>query len=480
MPQIHYRNDFMVQLRRTDSEGNTIPIPSHPWRAVLHTAANSLYSKVTAEYCNGVLSNAVIKDDCVIFVLDNHGLQPGKLLVEWHEAIPDDAFPDGARHIHCTYDTGIELVSGMGDAVTKAEVQVQVPYIWQSAYDMAVSQGYEGTMQEYVAATAQLPTAVETATAILDSVDILKNASQSVDASAKALELLSSEYADGRKAIADALTARDYPTEPGESFHSMARKIEDMSYGAGWLAKIGYTDENAGNIKEAIEYAYRMADEWEQNKKLLKNDISLMFLPPLDFSTTYSFENLFANCYSLVCITYKHLPSSVTAMSSSFINCYALNSVDFLEHIDVSTCKQFGQAFNNCHTLKRIPALDTKSGTYFFGTFSNCKNLERIEMIDYSSATRTDAFLNNSKLVHVLVKNLGKSKYTSFEFSALSVWGTGSEENRQSLIDSLITYSYDRASAGMATATITLSANTKALLTDEEIAQITAKGFTIA
>jgi hypothetical protein len=32
----------------------------------------------------------------------------------------------------------------------------------------------------------------------------------------------------------------------------------------------------------------------------------------------------------------------------------------------------------------------------------------------------------------------------------------------------------------MATATIQLHANTKALLTEEEIAQITSKGFTIA
>ena len=75
---------------------------------------------------------------------------------------------------------------------------------------------------------------------------------------------------------------------------------------------------------------------------------------------------------------------------------------------------------------------------------------------------------------------MGKSNLTSYRLHSAISWGTGSEENRQSLIDSLITYSYDRASAGMDTATITLSANTKALLTEEEIAQITNKGFTIS
>lgn len=63
------------------------------------------------------------------------------------------------------------------------------------------------------------------------------------------------------------------------------------------------------------------------------------------------------------------------------------------------------------------------------------------------------------------------------------MWGINTSaipEARQSLIDSLITYSFDRAAAGYSNCTIKLSAKTKALLTEEEIAQITAKGFTIA
>lgn len=83
-------------------------------------------------------------------------------------------------------------------------------------------------------------------------------------------------------------------------------------------------------------------------------------------------------------------------------------------------------------------------------------------------------------LCFLKIINLGKSTLTTFDFSRATNWGTGGDENRQSLIDSLISYSYDRASAGMDTATIKLSANTKALLTEEEIAQITAKGFTIS
>ena len=85
-------------------------------------------------------------------------------------------------------------------------------------------------------------------------------------------------------------------------------------------------------------------------------------------------------------------------------------------------------------------------------------------------------------MAFIAITNLGKSTLATYDFSGATNWGVANEEipdARQSLIDSLITHSYDRASAGMNTATISLSANTKSVLTEEEIAQITAKGFTI-
>ena len=48
------------------------------------------------------------------------------------------------------------------------------------------------------------------------------------------------------------------------------------------------------------------------------------------------------------------------------------------------------------------------------------------------------------------------------------------------VVISLVTNSYDRAAAGLKTMTLQLSANTKAALTDEQKAAITAKGYTIA
>lgn len=66
----------------------------------------------------------------------------------------------------------------------------------------------------------------------------------------------------------------------------------------------------------------------------------------------------------------------------------------------------------------------------------------------------------------------------NWDFSALSYWGT--EGNKQSVVNSLVNNTVDLVSGGYKSQTITLSSAVKALLTSDEIAQITAKGYTIA
>ena len=60
------------------------------------------------------------------------------------------------------------------------------------------------------------------------------------------------------------------------------------------------------------------------------------------------------------------------------------------------------------------------------------------------------------------------------DFSYSTQW------TNDTVVTSLVTNSYDRATAGMETLNLQLSANTKAALTDEQKAAITAKGYTIA
>ena len=142
-----------------------------------------------------------------------------------------------------------------------------------------------------------------------------------------------------------------------------------------------------------------------------------------------------------------------------FSGCTALTDVSGLELPNVTDA---GYMLQNCRALVKC-CLDLSSVTYLYNIFYSC-----------------------SALRYLLIKNVGRSSMTSWNLSGATNWGVEDETiplssgARQSLIDTLITYSYDRATAGMSACSITLSDTTMALLTDTEIAQITAKGFTLS
>ena len=111
--------------------------------------------------------------------------------------------------------------------------------------------------------------------------------------------------------------------------------------------------------------------------------------------------------------------------------------------------------------------------------------IRRVEGLNFARVTDGHLFGGDVRfpqyqLTYMRIINLGQSELASYpDFACALKWGTGSEEARQSLVNSLLTDSYDRAAAGMPPATIKLAAASKAVLTSEEIAAITAKGFTI-
>lgn len=157
----------------------------------------------------------------------------------------------------------------------------------------------------------------------------------------------------------------------------------------------------------------------------------------------------------------------------------------------ISEVVSLGYAFYELDSLEVLPKLDTSKLGSFYHFILFCDNLKRIEEIDFTRCNQTSggfnwAGINNCR--YILIKNLGKHESARrFDFSSKmyisETWGLNSEEvpdARQSLIDTFITYSFDRAAAGYQVSTILLMNNTKSVFTDEEIAQITAKGYTLA
>lgn len=235
--------------------------------------------------------------------------------------------------------------------------------------------------------------------------------------------------------------------------------------------------------------------------------LALKSIPQIDTSKVTDMSGLFYDCSAL-----ESLPqldtSNVTDMSFIFRNCTNFNSVP---QWDFRSVTNLTYGFSGCSLLTEIPDLNLDSVTnvssLFYGDtalvtigalntpkvtnitymLQNCPSVEKITSVDVRAVTNNGyitGFSGSIKtLKYMLLKNLGQSTATSWNLSSFPNWGVNDDkypDAKQSLIDTLITYSYDRAAAGMSTCTITLSATTKAQLTDDEITQIATKGYTIA
>ena len=208
--------------------------------------------------------------------------------------------------------------------------------------------------------------------------------------------------------------------------------------------------------------------------------------------------NRFANNASglTTFILYGTNTATPISLSEAFAQSPALSKVE-ITHI---TPNNLGATFNDCQKLKTLDVSTWNTDNLSSVTesinsvFTNCNELEKVDgYINYAKLTKNGwsanyAWQNCSKLRKFEARNMGMhSGMTSCLFygnnNGMALWGENSDDvpdARESMINTLITYSYNRASAGYSTCQITLHANAKARLTDEELAQITAKGYTIA
>lgn len=207
----------------------------------------------------------------------------------------------------------------------------------------------------------------------------------------------------------------------------------------------------------------------------------LTSVPLFDTSNATSMDSMFENCSSLTSVPLYNT-SKATDMSHMFQGCSSLTSVPAF---NTSNAESITSMFQGCSSLTTVPEMDTSNAKHMYGIFDGCSSLTTIEGISFKSyGESTIGRSTNSSIRKAVFKDIGyQSTAVQFDTSDIVNWGVNTDEipdARQSLIDSLITYSFDRASAGYPTCTITLSDNTKALLTSDEIYQINAKGFTIA
>lgn len=230
-------------------------------------------------------------------------------------------------------------------------------------------------------------------------------------------------------------------------------------------------------------------------------------------------QSLFDSCNNLVDITCSGLTinSDVTDASKCFQNCSKLTTVPDLFNGAQTGLTNLDYMFYQCYGMTTIDLSSWKFGqvTNMKNMFRNCNNTITIDItgIDTSQMTSTSnmSFIcygctnlvrirgaidligmnptalpslgyGTNSLTTITYKNLGSnSTIASLDLSSdnYTKWGLGDEESKQSFIDSVLTYSYDRTANGLSTLELTMRPEQKALLTEEQITAIQAKGYTV-
>ena len=190
---------------------------------------------------------------------------------------------------------------------------------------------------------------------------------------------------------------------------------------------------------------------------------------------------MFSSCFRLISLNLSGFKTSkATTMEGMFRNCQSLTSLD-LSGFDTQLVTNMSSMFSNCQELTSldVSSFVTSKVTNMSSMFSNCHKLTSLNLssFDTSAVKSMSNMFDSCPELTSLILGPNFFKVTQVSFLNLSYCNKWTNET---VVTSLITNSYDRATAGLITMTLKLSANTKASLTDEQKAAITAKGYTIA
>lgn len=265
-------------------------------------------------------------------------------------------------------------------------------------------------------------------------------------------------------------------------YYSTLKNAENLSLPR--ATNVAYAFNNASLYGDTVNISIPLATSLSYtfaNTVIYGNTLSLNIPQVTDlyyafYNTNVKNINLQAtgNITNLNYAFYNSAVTNITGLDLSYVTNmdYAfygtkLTSVDMYAPM-LTTAKY---TFRNCTSLKNFkfiaPAL-TSVDSYFL---SGVSSFDRVE-VDLTSYTGTIGYLAKNA-PYMLFRNIGLLNKYNLSYSS---WGSGSEENRQSILDTLITYSQDRSEP----CTVTLSSFTKSQISIEEMAQINAKGYTIA
>lgn len=209
---------------------------------------------------------------------------------------------------------------------------------------------------------------------------------------------------------------------------------------------------------------------------------SLKFVPQLNTSNVTNMSYMFSGCQLLTTIPQLDT-SSVTNMYQMFYYCSKLTTIP---QLDVSSVTDVSKMFSGCSNLVELPDfncvnLKTFGGASYNTWLYNSSNIQKIGVIDCDSVTNIGYIFGDSNRNYLTdfggCRNLGKASSVSNTNSSYFM-NYAPNLNYQSVLN-VLNGLYDRASAGLSVLTLKLHANHLAMLSENDIAIATNKGWTI-
>ena len=261
-----------------------------------------------------------------------------------------------------------------------------------------------------------------------------------------------------KTAIAQSISHKGVECSADEALSTYATKIDSISGGS-----TGGTGEKFV-VPNGTKFAYSTA-----------------FNPELfDVSNVINMSYMFYGCSRLTSLDLSGWNTSKAIyMNNMFQKCSGLTSLD-LSGWNTSKVTDIRTMFYECSRLTSLDlsGWNTSKVTDISGMFYNCSALTSIDLSGFSLISCTNAtgiFRFDNNLVNIKLPDLGHNQNcTSLDLTFCAALTKDS-------VLYLFNNAFDRATAGYTTAfTIKLNAKTKALLSEDEIAIATNKGFTVA
>lgn len=223
-----------------------------------------------------------------------------------------------------------------------------------------------------------------------------------------------------------------------------------------------------------MEEMFKMSD--------VVNNSALTTVPLFNTSKVTTMTYMFYYCTSLTNVPAFNT-SSCTNMSYMFSNCRSLTAAP--EFTDTSKVTTMARMFMDCSSLKgAIPAYNTSKVTTMAYMFQNAIGITSLPEFDCSSLQTMTTFLGGStapKFISLTTmggfKNLGMvSNFNApSDYYFMYQCPNLTKESLLNVLNGL----YDRASAGYSILSLRLHSNHLAMLSDEEKAIATNKGWTL-